>query len=64
MTETKAMKVIFNKNGKGNYSTKINLSFIWLKKMGISEDMRDVQVTFDGKRIIIEPAQSSEQETE
>ena len=61
MTETKAMKVIFNKNGKGNYSTKINLSFIWLKKMGISEDKRDVHVTFDGNRIIIEPAQTAEQ---
>ena len=64
MTETKAMKVIFNKNGKGNYSTKINLSFIWLKKMGISDDKRDVQVTFDGNRIIIESAQSTGQKTE
>ena len=63
MTDTKAMKVIFNKNGKGNYSTKINLSYIWLKKMGVTEDNREVQLSFDGKRIIIEPGQQTKQET-
>ena len=54
--ESKTMKVIYNKNGSGHVTTKVNLSIIWLKKMGVSGEDRDVRMTFDGKRIIIEKA--------
>ena len=59
--ESRTNNVMFSKNSAGNPSPRITLSLIWLKKMGISAENREVKMTFDGKRIIIEPAQSAEQ---
>ena len=59
--ETRTNKVLFSKNSKGNPSPRMPLSLIWLKKMGVTEDNREVRLSFDGKRIIIEPAQAAEQ---
>ena len=61
IVESRTVNVTFGKNGKGHTSTSVSLSLIWLKKMGISADNREVKMTFDGKRIIIEPAQNAEQ---
>ena len=62
--ESRTVKVSFGKNGQGRTSTSVSMSLIWLKKMGISAENREVKMTFDGKRIIIEPAQTAGQETE
>ena len=59
--ETRTVKVSFGKNGQGRTSTSVSLSLIWLKKMGISAKNREVKMSFDGKRIIIEPAQNAGQ---
>ena len=61
--EIRTNKVLFSKNSKGNPSPRMPLSLIWLKKMGVTEDNREVQLSFDGKRIIIEPSQQTKQET-
>ena len=59
--ETRNVRVLFGRNGKGHTSTSVSLSLIWLKKMGVSAENREVKMTFDGKRIIIEPAQTAGQ---
>ena len=58
MAETRDMKVMFNKSGgtasKGSYSPKISLPKSWLDEMEITLEERDVKVTFEDKKIIIE----------
>lgn len=58
MAETREMKVMFNKSGgtasKGSYSPKISLPKSWLDEMEITLEERDVKVTFEDKKIIIE----------
>ena len=58
--ETKKIKVLYGRNGKGHTSTSVSLSLIWLKKMGVTEEDREVRMTFDGKRIIIEKADNEQ----
>ena len=59
--ESRTNKVMFSKNSAGNPSPRVPLSLIWLKKMGVTAENREVKMSFDGKRIIIEPAQTAEQ---
>jgi len=49
-----------NKNGKGSTSLRYmtNVPTTWAKAIGVTEDDRDITVSFDGKRIIIEKAPS------
>lgn len=58
MKETRELKVMFNKSGgtasKGAYSPKISLPKKWVDEMDITLEERDVKVTFEEKRIIIE----------
>lgn len=45
--------VIFNKNGNGFISTKITLPVPWTKKLGVSEEDREVRIELDDHKIII-----------
>ncbi|MBC5998298.1 hypothetical protein EAI30_15155 [Romboutsia ilealis] len=56
--ETRTRKLNINKVG-GNASAgakraSIGLPMPWLEQMDLNEDYRDVNLSFDGKRIIIE----------
>lgn len=56
--EVREGKVIFNKSGgtsgQGGYTTRVTLPILWIKQMGISQEDREVKISFDGNRIIIE----------
>lgn len=56
--EEKRARVIFNKSGgtagKGGITNRITIPTTWIKEMGITEDKREVNLSFDGKKIIIE----------
>ena len=56
--EKKTDKIFFepkiNKSGQGEYACKLYIAKSWLKKMGITSKNREVDVTFDGDRVIIE----------
>lgn len=58
MDNIRQLKVMFNKSGgnagKGAYSPKISLPKVWLDEMGVTLDDREVKVTFEDKKIIIE----------
>lgn len=56
--EKRLLKVMFNKSGgtasKNSYSPKLSLPKSWTDEMNLTLEDREVNVTFDGKRIIIE----------
>lgn len=58
MKQERQLKVMFNKSGgnasKGSYSPKVSIPKTWLDEMGIDPDNRDVNMTFDNKKITIE----------
>ena len=55
---SKRRKVIFNKSGgtssQGGYTTRVTIPISWIKQMGISPDDREITISFDGEKIIIE----------
>ena len=56
--ETRTRKLNINKVGGNAFAgakrASIGLPMPWLEQMDLNEDYRDVNLSFDGKRIIIE----------
>ncbi len=52
--EQRKLRVAFNKSGKGSFTPRLILPMSWIKEMNISPDERDVLVTFEDGKIIIE----------
>lgn len=56
--EEKRARVIFNKSGgtagKGGITNRITIPTTWVKEIGITEEQREVNISFDGEKIIIE----------
>lgn len=50
----KTSNVNFAKSGNGYYSVRITLPNEWVSDMGINKDNKNVKLTYDGKKIIIE----------
>lgn len=51
--EEKKLKILFGKNGTGHITTKITLPYTWLKKWGLTQENREVNVIFTQDEIII-----------
>lgn len=54
LKECRFVKAMFNKNGSGSYSARVNLPIPWITSMGIDQNNKDLSITFDGEKIIIE----------
>lgn len=52
--EVRNAKVSFNKSGRGSLTPKVTLPMSWIKAMNISEDDRNINIIFDGDKIIIQ----------
>lgn len=56
--EEKRARVIFNKSGgtagSGGITNRITIPTTWIKEMGITKEQREVNISFDGEKIIIE----------
>lgn len=56
----KTVKVIFNRSGgtagSGGITNRITIPTTWVKEMGITEEQREVNISFDGEKIMIEKA--------
>lgn len=52
--DIKELKIMFNNNGKGNYTNKISLPKTWIAQMGVTPEQREVIVKFENNKIIIE----------
>lgn len=61
MIEERRATMVVNKGGSGGSTFRATLPTLWIRKMGLSEDVRDLRLIFDGERIIIE---SLKEETE
>ena len=53
--EVSILKVALCKKGE-SYYPKMNFSKGWFEELGVTEDDREVKVSFDGKKIVIEKA--------
>lgn len=52
--ERRNLNLIINKDGHGTTNYKISLPKIWVDQMELSDTNRNVIMSFDGKKIIIE----------
>lgn len=56
--EVREAKVIFNKSGgtsgQGGFTTRVTIPISWIKQLEISPEEREITISFDGKKIIIE----------
>ena len=59
MKEERIAKVLFSKNGNGFRSTKITLPVPWVDEIGATAEDREVKISIDGKKIIIEKIENS-----
>ena len=59
--ETRTRKLSISKVGgnasAGSKRASIGLPMPWLEKMGLNENIRDIKMSFDGEKIIIENSQ-------
>ncbi|MGL5152987.1 MAG: hypothetical protein ACRC7N_20710 [Clostridium sp.] len=57
MKENRDLKVMFNKSGgtasKNSYSPKVSIPKAWLDDMGITLDEREVNLSYENKKITI-----------
>lgn len=64
MKESRNCKITIGKPGgtasKGAKNYRLSLPTNWIKEMGITEEDRNVKITFDGERIAIEKIKSEE----
>lgn len=56
--QKKTVKVIFNRSGgtagSGGITNRITIPTTWVREMGITEEQREVNISFEGEKIIIE----------
>lgn len=55
-TRKAKMKVEIRKTGSGGTTFRATLPTKWVREMGLSEDERDLKLTYKGDKIIIEKA--------
>ena len=54
MTEVRKLKITLSRSGNGSLSPRIVLPTKWIRDLGIGEENREMKVSFDGEKIIIE----------
>ena len=52
--EQRILKIIFNKSGGSGMTTRLTLPKTWIDEMGITPEEREVMVSFQDNKIIIE----------
>lgn len=64
MKESRNYKIAIGKPGgtagRGAKNYRISLPTSWMKEMGITEEDRNVKISFDGNKITIEKIESEE----
>lgn len=57
MSETRILRCLINKaggnSGAGSKTYRTTLPATWMKELGVSEADRELELTFDGEKIII-----------
>ncbi len=55
--EKRNAKISFNKSGRGTLTPRATLPISWVKQMGLSEELREVELVFEDNKIIIQKPQ-------
>lgn len=59
--EKRIININFNKSGSGSYTPRITLPMVWVKEVGLSQEDRQVEITFDGEEIRIRKVKEAEE---
>ena len=63
MMEIRKMKLLVNKAGgnagKNSCNFRVSLPASWIREMGLNENIRNLELTFDGYKIIITKGDNS-----
>lgn len=51
--EQRDVKITYTKSGRGSLTPRVTLPISWIKEMNLSEDDREITISFDGENIII-----------
>ena len=54
MQEIREIKITLARSGNGSLSPRITLPTKWIRELNITEENRNMKVSFDGEKIIIE----------
>ena len=54
MIEIRRIKITLARSGNGSLSPRITLPTKWIRELNITEENRNMKVSFDGEKIIIE----------
>ena len=54
MQEIREIKITLARSGNGSLSPRITLPTKWIRELNITEESRNMKVSFDGEKIIIE----------
>lgn len=61
--EIRILKCLINKAGgnagPGSKTYRTTLPSVWMKELGVSEEDRELELTFDGERIVIKKVNQS-----
>lgn len=61
MRETRILRCLINKaggnSGAGSKTYRTTLPATWMKHMNVSEEDRELELTFDGEKIVIKKVQ-------
>lgn len=56
--ESRKAKLMVNKSGgtasKSGVTFRATLPSVWIREMGLNENARDIKLSFDGEKIVIE----------
>lgn len=58
--EQRNVKLIVGNNGSGFAQYKISLPNKWIHSLGLNKDNKDVVMSFDGEKIVIERVKAEE----
>lgn len=56
MEQKRILKVVFQKSGSGSINSRLCIPITWIRQLGITEEDRNIEVSFNGSEIIIKKA--------
>lgn len=52
--EKRKARLIVNRGGSGSSTFRATLPTNWIREMGLNEDVRDIMLSYNGNKIIVE----------
>lgn len=62
MEEKRTAKVLWSKSGRGSDTTRLTLPIKWIREMGLTRDIRVLDLIYDNEKMTITISKSENQE--